>query len=70
MSGDELARKALCAEAFFNDRDQVVFDKIARGSADEEFVLTKTGVEMEKVNALKFETHDCTLPFCCPNLQG
>ena len=61
---DEFARKALGAEALLDDRDQVVFDEIAGGAADQQFVFAEACIEMKKVNALKFESHDCTLPFC------
>ncbi len=62
--GDKFARKALCSKAFLDDRDQVVFDEIARGTANQQFIFAEACIEMEKVNALKFESHDCTLPFC------
>ena len=56
MIGNEFARKALVAEALLDDGDEVVFDEVAGGAADEEFVFTEAGVEMEKVEALKFES--------------
>jgi hypothetical protein len=46
--GDQFARKALGAEALLDDGDEVVFDKVARGFADEQFVLAEAGVEVEK----------------------
>ena len=58
--GNEFAREALGAKALLDDGDEVVFDEVARGAADEEFVFAEAGIEMEKVEALKFESHDCT----------
>ena len=56
--GDQLARKTLGAEALLDDGDEVVLDKVARSFADEQFVLAEAGVEVDKIEALKFEAHD------------
>src|ERR1019366_939022 len=58
--GYKFARKALGAKTPFDDGNEVVFNKIACRAADEKFVFTEAGVEIKEVEALKFETHDCT----------
>ena len=58
--GNQFAREALGAKAFLDDGDEVVFDEVARGATDEEFFFIEAGIEMEKVEALEFESHDCT----------
>ena len=60
MMGTSSRGKRSVAEAFLDDGDEVVFDEVAGGAADEEFVFSEAGVEMEKVEALEFESHDCT----------
>ena len=56
--GDQLARKTLGAVALLDDGNEVVLDKVARGFADEQFVLAEAGVKVEKIEALEFEAHD------------
>ncbi len=69
--GDELARKALGAETFLDDGNEVVFDEVARGAANEEFVFAEAGIEMEEIDALEFESHDDTCRWGWnSNLQG
>ncbi len=55
--GDEFAREAAFAEAILDDGDEVVFDEVAGGAADEEFVFREAGVEMKEVEVLEFEGH-------------
>ena len=55
--GNELARKTALAEAVFDDGNDVVFDEVASGAADEEFVFAEAGVEMKEVEVLEFEGH-------------
>ena len=58
--GYELAWKALGAETFLDDGNQVVFDEVARSAANKELVLAEAGIEMEEIDALEFESHDDT----------
>jgi len=58
--GNELAREAAFAEAVFDDGDDVVFNEVAGRTADEEFVFGEAGVEVEEVEILELERHDCT----------
>jgi hypothetical protein len=55
--GNKFAGETALAEAVFDDGDEVVFNEIASGAADEELVLRKAGVEMEEVEVLEFEGH-------------
>ncbi len=41
MIGNEFARKALGSEALLDDGDQVVFDEIAGGTADQQFIFAE-----------------------------
>ena len=54
---DELAREAADAKAFFDDGHEVVVDEVAGGAADEQLFFIEAGVEMEKIESLKLESH-------------
>ncbi len=56
--GHQFARKALGAETLLDDGDEVVFDEVAGCAADEQLIFTEAGIEMEKIETLKFESHD------------
>ncbi len=44
------------AEALLDDGDEIVFDEIARGAADQQFVFAEACIEMKKIEALEFES--------------
>ena len=58
--GNKFARKAALAETLLDDGDEIVFDEVAGRAADEELVFREAGIEVKEVEALEFESHDCT----------
>src|SRR6266702_5031588 len=54
----QFAWETAFTKAVLDDGDQVIFDKIACGSPNQQFVFAETGIAVKKVNALKFEAHD------------
>ena len=46
--------KASGAVAFFDDGNEIVFDELARGVADQAFVVGEQSVEGDEVHAAEF----------------
>ncbi len=54
---DQFAGEAAGAVALLDDGDEVVFDELAGGVADQEFVVGEESVKADEVNAAEFEGH-------------
>ena len=52
---DQFAREAAGAVALFDDGDEVVFDELARGVADEALVVGEQGIELDEIDTAKFD---------------
>ena len=56
---DQFTRKATGAVAFLDDGDQVVFDELPRGVANEALFVGQQGIVLDEIDAAKFDgRHD------------
>ena len=56
---DQFARKAAGAVALFDDGDEVVFDELARGVADQALFFGEQRIELDEIDTAKFDgRHD------------
>ena len=61
--------KAAGAVALFDNGNEVVFDELAGGIADQAFVFGEQGVELDEINAAEFHGHGGTR-FLFPGRAG
>ena len=52
---DQFARKAPGAVTFLDDGDEIVFDELARGVADQAFFVGQQGIVLDEIDAAKFD---------------
>ncbi len=52
---DQFARKAAGAVALFDDGDEIVFDELAGGVADQAFFFGEQRIELDEIDTAKFD---------------